>query len=136
MISGSDFSDFFNSGGDGTFYVEFVPVDMDSTNYIIRGFGGTSEALYVYSNQPFRNVRSFDGVNATNYGDANNNELNRAAITYDSGNMKGSLNGAALDSAGHDGSLSDQTSLGLGSGPDAPLYLKRVIYWPTSSDRL
>ena len=136
-ITGSAFTNFFNSGGDGTFYAEFVPEEIETVNNIITGHGGGGGGLYLYSNVPtYANVRSYDGTLATSYGDATNNEINRASVSYNSSTFKGSLNGSSEDSTSHNGTFSAQTSLQLGYNVASPISFKRVIYWPTHSSRL
>ena len=136
-ITGSAFSDFFNTGGDGTFYAEFVPEEIETINNIITGHGGGGGGLYLYSNWPtYANVRSYDGTLATSYGDATNNEINRASVSYNSSTFKGSLNGSSEDSTSHNGTFSAQTSLQLGYNVVSPISFKRVIYWPYSSENL
>ncbi|MDB4726237.1 hypothetical protein OAF54_02280 [bacterium] len=136
-ITGSAFTNFFNSGGDGTFYAEFVPEEIETVNNIITGHGGGGGGLYLYSNVPtYANVRSYDGTLATSYGDATNNEINRASVSYNSSTFKGSLNGSSEDSTSHNGTFSAQTSLQLGYNVASPISFKRVIYWPYSSENL
>ena len=136
-ITGSAFTNFFNSGGDGTFYAEFVPKEIETINNIITGHGGGGGGLYLYSNWPtYANVRSYDGTLATSYGDATNNEINRASVSYNSSTFKGSLNGSSEDSTSHNGTFSAQTSLQLGYNVVSPISFKRVIYWPYSSENL
>jgi hypothetical protein len=137
-ISGSAFSDFFNSGGDGTFYTEFTTRTITEEQvYVLAGHSSTQR--YMYSNLNDANLKSFDGYSTT-FGVDIQTTLNRASISYNSNSKTRSLNGSTdLTSIGA-GVLRDSTSLALGqnwnSSNQLNGHLKRLIYWPNHSDSL
>ena len=135
-IDGTAFTDFFNTGGDGTFYLELVPTDILKTIRLLTGYGGSSSELILYTNNNSSQVQSWDGTNGENYGPAIDSQVNRIAFSYSSTAMKGSINGASEQSENHDGSFSGKTSIYLGRYTTVPIHYKRLIYWPTHSDSL
>ena len=135
-IDGTAFTDFFNTGGDGTFYLELVPTDILKTIRLLTGYGGSSSELILYTNNNSSQVQSWDGTNGENYGPAIDSQVNRIAFSYSSTAMKGSINGASEQSENHDGSFSGKTSIYLGRYTTVPIHYKRLIYWPYHSDSL
>jgi hypothetical protein len=136
-ISGSDFSDFFNTGGDGTFYVEFETKDAFRDFYILNG--QNPQSRFFYSNWQNR-LYSYDGAHSLVFGNVPSG-LSRAAISYNSSNQFGSLNGSAMTgTTTHNGNLSNLTKLCIGSFYDNTDHLlghiKRVLYWPVANSNL
>ena len=137
-ISGSAFTNFFNSGGDGTFYAEFTTRTITEEQvYVLAGHSTTQR--YMYSNLNDYDLKSFDGYSDAFGGDIQTT-LNRASISYNSNTKTRSLNGSTdLTSIGT-GDLRDSTRLSIGqswsSSNHLNGHLKRVIYWPTHSDSL
>ncbi len=135
-IDGTAFTDFFNTGGEGTFYLEVVPTDILKTVRLLTGHGGSSSELILYTNNNSAQVQTFDGTNGANYGPALDSQVNRIGFSYSSTAMKGSINGGSEHSGNHDGSFSGKTSIKLGKDTPVPLHYKRLIYWPTHSSQL
>ena len=137
-ISGSAFSYFFNSGGDGTFYAEFTTRNPDGGFYVLAGHG--SNQRYFYSNNGNITLKGYDGSGGSLYPGGVQAGLNRASISYDSNTKTGSLNGSADSTVAGTGDLQDSTRLSIGQSWSSTTqlngHLKRVLFWPTSSDRL
>jgi len=137
VIEGSDFTDFFNSGGDGTFYAEFEARNKDDTFYILSG--ETSSKRLFYSNIGSATFYSYDGANSLVFGNVQTG-LNRAAISYNSTEQDGSMNGVDAISKTHNGNFSGITELLIGNSWSGTAHLnghiKRLIYWPYHSDDL
>ena len=137
-ISGSAFTNFFNGGGDGTFYAEFTTRTIaEEQVYVLAGHSSTQR--YMYSNADGADLKSYDGYSDAFGGDIQTT-LNRASISYNSNTKTRSLNGSTdLTSIGT-GDLRDSTRLSIGqswsSSNQLNGHLKRVIYWPTHSDSL
>lgn len=140
VIDGTDFSDFFNSGGDGTFYIEFTTKNiLDPQTFILVGHSGSQR--YFYTNATDPRLLSYDGTFTSTFGGGSiQTTLNRAALSYNSSIAKSSLNGATDASVSHSGALSNATELNIGSSYEDALHLnghiRRILYWPTSSDSL
>ena len=138
-ITGSDFTDFYNQS-EGTFYVEVIDrTPTESSAYVA---GPTMNQTFLYSNQALA-VDSYDGVNFQRISGVVANELFRAAATYDPTSKKSSLNGTTLADGPHNGNWADATNLNIGWGGSGNLsyphlngHIKRLIYWPVSSDSL
>ena len=137
-ILGSQFTNFFNSGGDGTFYAEFITRTITEEQvYVLAGH--SSVQRYMYSNTSDANLKSFDGY-SSNFGGDIQTTLNRASISYDSNTKTRSLNGSTdLTSVGA-GVLRDSTRLAIGQSWSSTKqlngHIKRLIYWPYHSDSL
>ena len=136
-ITGTAFSNFFNTGGDGTFYVEFETKDAFRDFYILNG--QNPQSRFFYSNYQNR-LYSYDGAQSLVFGNVPSG-LSRAAISYNSSNQFGSLNGSAMiGTTTHNGNLSNLTKLCIGSfynNTDHLLgHIKRVLYWPVSNSNL
>ncbi len=134
VISGSAFSDFFNTGGDGTFYAEFTLRDNDAGWYVINGHDLSRR--YMYANPEQTSMRSYDGTSPSlNFGFPENNTLHQAALSFNSSEKRGSRNGSAEASVNtHSGTFSTTTSLNIGQSSSGLLqlngHIKRLIYWP------
>lgn len=139
-ITGSDFSDFFNSGGDGTFYVEFTTRNiLDPQTFILVGNSGSIR--YFYTNATDPRLLAYDGTFSSFFGQGSiQTTLNRASMSYNSSTTTSSLNGSTDASVSHSGSFSNATELNIGSSYEDALHLnghfRRILYWPYSSDRL
>jgi len=137
VISGSDF-DFFNTGGDGTFYAEFITRNPNGGFYVLAGH--SSNQRYFYSNSGNINLSGYDGLGGSLYPGGVQAGLNRASISYDSNTKTGSLNGSADSTVTGTGDLQDSTRLAIGQSWSSLAHLnghlKRLIYWPVSSDLL
>ena len=141
VISGSDFTDFFNPS-QGTFYIELIDrTPLIQSAYI---FGQSVGQYYLYSNSS-NNVDSYDGTNFQSLPGVVANELFRAAATFSSAPTKNiSLNGQTTGQGSfssipetHTGSWGAATILKIGNGYGTLNgYVKRLIFWPTSSDNL
>jgi hypothetical protein len=139
VISGSAFTDFFNSGGDGTFYAEFITRTITEEQiYVLAGH--SSVQRYLYSNTVTSTLNSYDGSTGSISTAGIQSTLNRASISYNSNSRKGSLNGSTDSNHSGSGNLRDSTRLSIGQSwiSDKQLngHLKRLIYWPTHSDNL
>ena len=138
-ITGSAFSDFFNSGGDGTFYAEFTFRDTVSSWYVING--SDLSRRFMYKNPDQTLMRSYDGASPSlDLGNPENNTLHRAALSFNSSEKRGSRNGSAEAFNTHSGTFSTTTSLHIGKSSSGFFqlngHIKRLIYWPTHSDSL
>ena len=136
--SRTTFSDFFNSGGDGTFYAEFITRTITEEQvYVLAGSSSTQR--YMYSNVSDANLKSFDGY-SDNFGGDIQTTLNRASISYNSNTKKCSLNGSSDVTHVGTGDLQDSTRLSIGQSWSDQNHLnghiKRLIYWPLHSDSL
>ena len=136
-IRGSAFTNFFNSGGDGTFYTEFITRAItEAPVYVLSGH--SSSHRYMYSNVNFSILKSFDGYSDDYTGNIQTT-LNRAAISYDSNTKTRSLNGSTVTSIGT-GGLRNSTRLSIGqdwsSSNQLNGHFKRVLFWPYSSENL
>jgi hypothetical protein len=149
VISGSDFSGFFNAS-EGTVYTEFVPTQASAGRYVWSINNGT------YSSRTFQNILS--NLQLTNTYRINNsdsflqtitthnvspNEINRTAFTYSSDLFQSSIDGNNSSSnSGATTSAFNKLNLGATAvSSDINTYaltghVKRLIYWPYSSDRL
>jgi len=140
QITGSDFTNFFNSGGDGTLYAEFTTRNT-SDRQIFVASGNNGNSRYFYSNVNSNYMASYDGTNGQSYSNVDiQTGINRAAITYNSSETSGSLNGGAVNTTQHNGNLGNATLLNIGNGYGTSAHLnghiKRLIYWPHHSDNL
>jgi len=143
VISGSDFTDFFNSS-QGTYYVEAIDrTPLIQSAYI---FGQGVGQYYLYSNTS-SNVDSFDGTNFQSLPGVVANQPFRAAATFTSSPSKNiSLNGQTTGQGSfsstpdtHTGSWGAANILKIGNGYAGNTFngfFKRVIFWPVSSDNL
>ena len=137
-ISGSSFTDFFNSGGDGTFYAEFTQPQTEIVSYLLNG--GSYQSRFFYSNNSSTLLNSFDGSNGPSRGTITINQLQRAAMSYNASTCSLSLNGGSESTTSTNGNFGLATKLVIGGGPSNNLHLngriKRLIYWPYHSDSL
>ena len=140
QITGSDFTNFFNSGGDGTFYAEFTTRNISDRQIFVAG-GNNGNSRYFYSNEGSSYMASYDGANGQ-YFDTENMQtgLNRVVVTYNSSQTTGSLNAGTTQTKPHNGNLGNATEFNIGNGYGTSAHLnghiKRLIYWPYHSDNL
>ena len=144
-ILGSQFTNFFNSGGEGTFYAEYQFNDADGGNSLI--YGSADNQRFAYKNAGSASpLLSYDGTNVLSYGRLAAGTLLRTALSFDSGTMEGSQDGSAATMSGqtapfpHTGNFLTATELHIGSnttgGKQLNGYIKRLLFWPTHSSRL
>jgi hypothetical protein len=144
-ISGSDF-DFYNAS-EGTTYMEVVPEPSASKSILFEYMdesAGADEIMGSYltsGTSYFYAITSGSFVANTSLGTTTNlSELNRIAVSYKVNDMFGSINGATSFR---------YTSLALPTGIDKLAIgndnsgnlsitgrIRRLIYWPVSSERL
>jgi hypothetical protein len=130
-ISGSAF-DFYN-GSEGTFYMELIDKNiLDSTSHLYLHGGGNN--LILYSNGNSANVANYDGANFLQFSGIPSNQLIRMALSYASSTKKLSVNGNTSSDSPYNGNYSGISSLYLGTNLSG--HIKRVLFWPYSSDRL
>ncbi len=138
VIDGSDFTDFFNSGGDGTFYAEavFRQDDNGDGQSLLYGQSNSYRFLYGWDGR----MRAYDGATIVSTSPASFTvgNLARAAVTFNSSTIGISLDGSTTVSGSHNGNLSSATELNVGNSSNYYLngHIKRVIYWPHHSDNL
>ena len=131
VISGSAF-DFYN-GSEGTFYMELIDKNiLDSTSHLFLHAGGNN--LIFYSNGSSSNVANYDGANFLQFSGIPSNQLVRMALSYASSTKKLSVNGNTSSDSPYNGNYSGISSLYLGTNLSG--HIKRVLFWPYSSDRL
>lgn len=139
VIDGSDFTDFFNTGGDGTFYAEFVPRDVLGEQWYLLA-GQDYNRRFMYSNVSSAILNAYDGTNTASSGqDMVANQLNRAAFTYTATTQQSSLDGSNVPAVPHNGNYLTTSRLYLASpANDRQMngHIKRLIYWPYHSDDL
>ena len=144
-ILGSQFTNFFNTGGDGTFYAEYQFNDADGANSLI--YGSADNQRFAYKNAGSASpLLSYDGTNVLSYGRLTAGTLLRTALSFDSNSMEGSQDGSAATMSGqtapfpHNGNFRSATELSIGSdtsgGKQLNGHIKRLIYWPYHSDSL
>ena len=145
VISGSAFSDFYNQS-EGTFYVETNLRTDENLPHIFEAYNSsaTNKRITLYVNSPFNSIAFFmqnGGTQANQVsGLANVGQLNRAAYSFKTNNLLCSVNGGT-EVADTSASIPvDLNTLAIGNLNTAlyPLngHLKRLIYWPVSSDSL
>lgn len=138
VISGSDFSDFFSTT-ENTFYCEFDPRPSDEGRFLLCA--QASSARFIYQGVSDNNWYIYDGTSSSVFGTESSTGLQRAAATFDGTSKEASLNGGGENTSSHNGNLLNvPTELRIGKAYYGGGYLnghiKRVIWWPYSSDRL
>ena len=142
VISGSDFSDFYNQS-EGTFYVEFVPsgvtdnhnifqFEQSAGNRIVGSIAGGPLLLQ-------SEVSSVDEA-TLNLGSIAVNQLSRLAGSFKLNNFKASVNGGSelADTSVAIPSSMVLLNIGQRSSNNRTLngQIKRLLFWPTHSSRL
>jgi|14_taG_2_1085336.scaffolds.fasta_scaffold00169_35 hypothetical protein len=131
VITGSDF-DFYN-GSEGTFYVELIDKNiLDIASHLYLHGGGNN--LILYSNGNSANVANYDNANFLQFSGIPSNQLIRMALSYESSTKKLSVNGNTSSDSAYNGNYSGISSLTIGTNLSG--HIKRVLFWPYSSDRL
>ena len=144
VITGSDF-DFYNQS-EGTFYVESVPNENTSGSFLfdLTKISGESERLLIYNSGS--NQKVYITTASSNWVDKiigtrpAGGVLSRVAISYETNNVQASLDGVNMvpdPSATMSTSIAKMT---IGNRFENSAYLngriRRLIFWPYSSDRL
>jgi len=132
VISGSDFTDFYNQS-EGTFYMEVIDKNiLDSVSHLY--LTGVGQKLLLYTNSGSSNVANYDGANFLQFTGIPSNELIRMAISYKPSSKKLSVNGNTTIDSPYNGNFSGTYSVNL--GVNLLGHIKRLIYWPYHSDSL
>jgi len=146
VISGSDFTDFYNSS-EGTFYVESVS-QLDTHNGFIFDVnnGPANRLTLYYPSADVLNVLIRDNtvtsVSLSIGSRPNVGVLSRAAFSYATNDFKGSLDGGSVitDTSVTPPTTVNEMTIGryLVFGDQNILNgrIKRLLFWPYSSDRL
>jgi len=146
VISGSAFTDFYNAS-EGTWYCEAVPKGNDgSENYTFILEYGTANTdrvgFFYYVADGSLSVTGFNSnsqyYNQTKLGDSTN-QLARLSYSYESGNHKSAINGTSDSDTDTVVPPANQLKLGkriVGTNGSLVGHIKRVLFWPYSSDRL
>jgi hypothetical protein len=138
VISGSDFTDFFSTT-ENTFYCEFDPRPSDEARFLLGS--QASSARFIFQSGSSNNWNIYDGTLSSVFGTESSTGLQRAAATFDGTSKEASLNGGGENTSAHNGNLLNvPTELRLGKAYYGGGYLnghiKRVIWWPYSSENL
>ena len=136
VISGSDFTNFFNSGGDGTFFVTAQIKTPEEQHATLRG--GSNSQLYLYTDFSAQHFAYDGGSSGNSYGSVTANQLTNFAVSYNSSTFTVSKDGSSDSSLSTTGNLSNATRLEIGTGYSTGFcgHFRRIIYWPYSSDSL
>ena len=140
VITGSDF-DFYNSS-EGTFYVEAVPRSIDSGRYLNVSDGTPNNRLILYESSVPRFFVAKDSVVQAQISSSASsiNTLNRLAASYKLDEFQISSNGASITTDTSGTPPPSVNRMNVGRNQDNLLHLnghlKRLIYWPVSSDSL
>jgi hypothetical protein len=135
LITGSDFTDFFNPL-EGTFFVTARIKDRERKYPILYH---NSISRFLYSNAGDTSVSTYDGVYGLGYSAPNADDASNFALSYSSSNseMKGAKDGNAESNVSYSGNFSTATDLRIGWGYGTMNgHIRRIIYWPYSSDNL
>jgi hypothetical protein len=139
-ITGSAFSDFYNQS-EGTIYVEFVP-KLEALDATLFNFSDGSNFNRIMSLTKFYHIFvTTSGNTQVQFasGSVSLNNLNRLAASFKTNDCVLSLNGSSevVDSSMAMPSI-NQINIGTRFGGTDHLqgHIRRLIYWPTSSDRL
>jgi hypothetical protein len=141
VISGSAFSSFFNAT-EGTVYAEFL-YDHDETSKYVYSVTetGNNEIRSQILSSSLRNRYVVNSSNVANLEKSGilRGSLNRSAFSYKTDNFRLNLNGTT-DSEELSGTASiNPIKLAIGSRGTASHLngrIRRLIYWPVSSERL
>ena len=145
VISGSDFTDFYNQS-EGTFYVETNLRTDENLPHIFEAYNSaaTNKRITLYVNSPFNSFGFYMqniGTQANEtIGLVNVGQLNRAAYSFKTNDLLGSVNGGTEVSDTSASIPVDLNTLAIGNLYNGlyPLngHIKRLIYWPYHSDIL
>ena len=138
VISGSDFTDFYNAS-EGTVYVETI-INSSGASYPVMFHGGSSaHYLRINNDGQFRiKTAGSDQVNMV-IGSIPANSLARAAVSYKENDFLGSVNGGSevTDTSGLVPTV-NQLQIGSYFNNTSHIngHIKRLIFWPYHSDSL
>jgi len=145
VISGSDFTDFYNQS-EGTFYVESVLNDgTSSAKYLFDAIQSTDAlnrvaSYYVIDVLKTQISASTLQVNAVIGNQPSANVLSRMALSYKTNNVQASLDGVDMtpDTSATMPTSIDQMNVGSRFSGTGYIngHIKRLIYWPYHSDSL
>jgi hypothetical protein len=140
VISGSDFTDFYNQS-EGTIYSEFVP-KLESLDATLFNFSDGSNFNRIMSLTKFYHIFvTTSGNTQVQFasGSVSLNNLNRLAASFKTNDCVLSLNGSSevVDSSMAMPSI-NQINIGARFGGTEHLqgHIRRLLYWPVSSDSL
>jgi len=141
VISGSDFTDFYNQS-EGTTYVETVPRTTDDYRHLYEysqdGDNRMNNFLHLNNNRAYFETGNVVQANLT-FGATSLNQLNRIATSYKTNDLVGSSNGSSevTDTTATIPTAMNKLCIGaylFGSHLNG--HIKRLIYWPYHSDSL
>jgi hypothetical protein len=134
VISGSDFSDFFN-GSAGTFFIQAQNRTPELNGAVLMG--QNSNKLFFYKSNPNR-LSTYDGGSFTHHDGLVPNQLFNAAVTFNTSNRSSSLDGSALDTdtINTQWAGADILKIGFGYSNNFNGHYRRILFWPYHSDSL
>jgi hypothetical protein len=134
VISGSDFSDFFN-GSAGTFFIQAQNRTPELNGAVLMG--QNSNKLFFYKSNPNR-LSTYDGGSFTHHDGLVANQLFNAAVTFNTSNRSSSLDGSALDTdtINTQWAGADILKIGFGYSNNFNGHYRRILFWPYHSDSL
>jgi hypothetical protein len=134
VISGSDFSDFFN-GSAGTFFIQAQNRTPELNGAVLMG--QNSNKLFFYKSNPNR-LSTYDGGSFTHHDGLVPNQLFNAAVTFNTSNRSSSLDGSALDTdtINTQWAGADILKIGFGYSNNFNGHYRRILFWPYNSDSL
>ena len=134
VISGSDFTDFFN-GSEGTFFIQAQNRTPELDGAVLMG--QNSNRMFFYKSNPNR-LSTYDGGSFTHHDGLVANQLFNAAVTFNTSNRSSSLDGSALDTntINTQWAGADILKIGLGYSNIFHGHFRRILFWPYHSDSL
>lgn len=134
VISGSDFSDFYN-GSAGTFFIQAQNRTPELNGAVLMG--QNSNKLFFYKSNPNR-LSTYDGGSFTHHDGLVANQLFNAAVTFNTSNRSSSLDGSALDTdtINTQWAGADILKIGFGYSNNFNGHYRRILFWPYHSDSL
>jgi hypothetical protein len=138
VISGSDFSDFYNAS-EGTVYFE-TSINSSGASYPVMFHGGSSaHYLRINNDGQFRIKTAGSDQVSMVIGSIPANSLARAAVSYKENDFLGSVNGGSevTDTSGLVPTV-NQLQIGSYFNNTSHIngHIKRLIYWPYHSNSL
>jgi len=151
VISGSDFTDFYNSS-EGTVYIELTSKDDGRNSYPVyftqngAGFAYRNNGTWAIQKDGIPNMYLVSWANGGFVSDSliilgsyTAGDLTRVSVSYDSNSYEGSKDGASVATSTPTTmatTLVDRLYVGGSADFQNSSRIKRLIYWPYSSDRL
>ena len=145
VISGSDFSDFYNQS-EGTFYAESNTRRADGVPFIVEVENGGSNRIYLYHGTTTARAHvKTGGTTQADFSLGNRpavGVLSRGALSYKTNDIEGSLDGGSVigDTSATIPTTINRFNLGTRFGQSDTYklngHIKRLIYWPYHSDNL